>query len=105
MRHVYLPVTGRGKVCLAWLLLCGIAVAADDRFALLHQPTVSKRQIAFVYADELWAVSRAGGEAVQLTNGRGPVDDPAFSPDGSWVAFTANFDGKHGCLRDPIRRR
>src|SRR5713226_1373216 len=60
---------------------------------LLQKPTLSKTHIAFAYAGDLWLVSREGGEAHLLTSGAGTKSDPIFSPDGSMIAFTGDFDG------------
>jgi tricorn protease len=60
---------------------------------LLRFPTVSKTQIVFNYADDLWIVSRDGGDARRLTSGVGVEALPYFSPDGSMVAFTGEYDG------------
>ena len=46
-----------------------------------------------LYAGDLWAVPRAGGDARRLTAGLGIEIDPVFSPDGRWIAFAANYDG------------
>jgi tricorn protease len=60
---------------------------------LLRNPTVSTTQLAFSFADDLWIVPRTGGEARRLTSGAGVETDPVFSPDGSMVAFTGQYDG------------
>jgi tricorn protease len=60
---------------------------------LLQRPTISRSQVAFVYAGDLWVVSREGGEARRLTSGQGLEYDPHFSPDGRHIAFTAEYDG------------
>src|SRR3954471_21759371 len=60
---------------------------------LLQRPTLSRPQIAFVYAGGLWIVAREGGEAQRLTTGVGIETDPVFSPDGSQIAFTGEYDG------------
>ena len=61
--------------------------------ALLQQPTVSKTTIVFVYAGDLWSVAREGGAAKRLTTGPGRELSPYFSPDGTQVAFTGEYDG------------
>src|SRR5258708_39145331 len=66
--------------------------AANDKFLAQH-PTVSKTQIVFSFAGDLWSVPRDGGDAVRLTTGTGNETDPLFSPDGSMVAFTGEYDG------------
>ena len=84
-----------------WLVLLLVFVAFFLQFAsaqsdpplLLRFPTVSKTQIVFTYADDLWIVSRDGGDARRLTSGIGIEALPSFSPDGSQVAFTGEYDG------------
>jgi tricorn protease len=60
---------------------------------LLQKPALSRTQIVFVYAGDLWSVAREGGEARRLTTGVGTETDPVFSPDGSTIAFTGEYDG------------
>jgi len=67
--------------------------AQSDPPLLLRFPTVSKSQIVFNYAGDLWAVSRNGGEARRLTAGIGIETLPYFSPDGTMIAFTGEYDG------------
>jgi tricorn protease len=82
-------------VILCLIVLCFIssaAIAQTDPL-LLRYPTVSKTQIVFNCADNLWIVNRDGGEARRLTSGVGVETFPAFSPDGTLVAFTGEYDG------------
>ena len=60
---------------------------------LLQQPTLSRTQIAFTYAGEIWTVGRDGGEARRLVTGQLRNYRPIFSPDGSQIAFTGGLDG------------
>jgi tricorn protease len=80
-----------------FLALCLFAVAAaaqaQDAPLLLQHPTINESKIVFVYAGDLWSVPRAGGAAERLTAGAGAKSNPVFSPDGSEIAFTANYDG------------
>src|SRR5262249_29145365 len=81
-------------VAAAFLLLipCAFTSPAQTRL-LLQQPTVSRTSIVFSYAGDLWTVGREGGSAKRLTTGIGVETDPVFSPDGSTVAFTGQYDG------------
>ncbi|MCU1268564.1 MAG: Tol biopolymer transport system-like protein [Acidobacteria bacterium] len=86
------------RITLAFMLLVSLSAAAlaqgaADRPLLLQSPTVSRTQIVFSYAGDLWAVDRAGGDARRLTTGTGIETDPRFSPDGEWIAFTGEYDG------------
>jgi len=67
------------------------ASAQGSRF--LRQPTVSADQIAFVHANDIWIVSRGGGQAARLTSDVGAETDPHFSPDGRWIAFSGQYEG------------
>src|SRR6187551_1748299 len=64
-----------------------------DSTRLLRQPTVSATHIAFTYANNLWTVERAGGLARRLTSFHGQTVNPRFSPDGKWIAFSAEYAG------------
>src|ERR1041385_3852440 len=83
---------------LVCLLLAGLAqigwgATSDGRPLLLRHPTMNRTHIVFSFANDLWSVSRDGGEAVRLTTGVGMETDPVFSPDGSLIAFTGEYDG------------
>jgi tricorn protease len=60
---------------------------------LLRTPTVSRTQIAFSYAGDIWVAPRSGGDARRVTAGEGSATRPTFSPDGSLIAYTATVDG------------
>jgi tricorn protease len=60
---------------------------------LLRQPTVSRSQIAFAYAGDIWVASRDGGDARRLTSFPGTESNPHFSPDGKQIAFTMQYGG------------
>jgi tricorn protease len=67
---------------------------ADSKVPLLLQtPTLSKTQIAFVYGGDIWVVSREGGDARRLVTGTDLASAPFFSPDGSMVAYSGDYDG------------
>ncbi|MBM3792411.1 MAG: hypothetical protein FJW35_18970, partial [Acidobacteria bacterium] len=65
------------------LLVAAVGGFSQEKPTLLQDPTLSRTQIAFAYAGDLWVVPRAGGEAVRLTIDVGQERQPLFSPDGS----------------------
>lgn len=62
---------------------------------MLRMPTVSATQIAFAYANNIWVVSREGGNARRLTSFQGLTSNPHFSPDGKWIAFSGEYAGNN----------
>jgi tricorn protease len=60
---------------------------------MLRSPTVSATQIAFAYAENIWIVPRAGGDARRLTSFQGQASNPRFSPDGKHIAFSGEYAG------------
>ena len=68
-------------------------VPATAQTRLLRSPTVSQSQIAFAYANNIWVVDRSGGSARRMTSFPGQSSNPKFSPDGKWLAFSAENGG------------
>ncbi len=60
---------------------------------MLQHPSVSRTQIAFDYAGEIWVVAREGGEARRVVTGQLRNSRPVFSPDGAQIAFSGIYDG------------
>jgi tricorn protease len=78
------------RICASILLLSASAFASP---LLLHNPSLSKDKIAFRYADDVWIVSRDGGDAERLTSTAALSAGPFFSPDGSRIAYSARING------------
>jgi tricorn protease len=77
-------------------LLLSAAIAASPALAqtrMLRSPSVSATDISFAYANNIWIVPRAGGSARRLTSFGGQTQNPYLSPDGKWVAFSAEYSG------------
>jgi tricorn protease len=84
-------------LCLA---ACGLTSISDvsaqklpDTTRLLRFPTTNGTQIVFCYAGELYTVGKDGGIARRLTSGPGYTSFARFSPDGTQIAFTSQYDG------------
>ncbi|MDO8677897.1 MAG: hypothetical protein Q7R30_04940 [Acidobacteriota bacterium] len=63
----------------------------DTRF--LHQPATSGTHVAFVYADDLWVARLDGSDVRRFTTDDGSESSPAFSPNGTTIAFSGQYDG------------
>jgi tricorn protease len=60
---------------------------------LLRFPDISQNQVVFSYGGDLWLGPTNGGVARRITTSPGLELFPKFSPDGKWIAFTAQYDG------------
>ncbi|MBS1855010.1 MAG: PD40 domain-containing protein [Acidobacteria bacterium] len=78
-------------IFLAAIFCAGLAAAPEIHF--YQRPTMSRTEIVFSYAGDLWRVPREGGKAQRLTVGTGFETEAVFSPDGATIAFTGEYDG------------
>ncbi len=84
-------------------LCAGAANGVDiNDTRLLSQPAISKTHIAFIYAADLWVADLDGKNVRRLTADEGQESSPAFSPDGTLIAFTAQYDGNPDVYIVPV---
>jgi tricorn protease len=69
----------------------GVYAIEDAR--MMRFPDINGDQIVFVYAGDIWTVGAGGGDARQLTSHEGLELFPKLSPDGQWIAFSAEYSG------------
>src|SRR5687767_3017544 len=112
------------RIALAITLLATTATLAqspapsiDDLINLkrVGSPAVSPngQQVAFTiretnwdenaYETEIWIGDAATGQSRQVTNARKSSMQPAWSPDGQWLAFISDRDGKRQLYRIAVR--
>ncbi|MBP1766050.1 MAG: protease [Candidatus Aminicenantes bacterium] len=77
----------------AVLLFVSLNAISEAGPILAQKPALNRTHVVFVCAGDLWKVSRDGGAAQRLTSGPGVESNPVFSPDGSLIAFTGEYDG------------
>ena len=65
----------------------------SDEARLMRFPDISSDIVAFVYAGDIWTVPAEGGTAKHLTSHEGMELFPKISPDGKWIAFSAEYSG------------
>ncbi|MEK6701400.1 MAG: PDZ domain-containing protein [Planctomycetota bacterium] len=82
---------------LGCVLVCGLAASVHGDVTpdagMLRWPDVSATHIVFSYANDLWIVPKAGGQAQPLASPPGQETLAKFSPDGKSIAFVGNYDG------------
>jgi tricorn protease len=93
----------------AWVSLAAVLLllphsrgADPNDTRLLSMPAVSARNIAFIYAEDLWVADRDGKNVRRLTSDIGVEAYPVFSPDGSIIAFTATYEGNPDVYTIPV---
>ncbi len=82
-----------GLVTIILLTLALSALSAEETTLLLRTPSISADHIAFRYAGDIWIADRDGSHPYRLTVNPDMEGSPWFSPDGQWLAFSANYDG------------
>jgi C-terminal processing protease CtpA/Prc len=75
----------------AFLVFLFVSTSISEAQTRIPRPfgsaSVSRSEIAFSFAGDLWIVDRSGGEARRLTSSPNKKAYPVFSPDGSEIAF------------------
>src|SRR5688572_12552553 len=96
----------RSAILLATLLPLSSGVttlnANGEATRMLRSPTVSATHVAFAYANNIWVTERAGGVARRVTSFQGQTSNPKFSPDGEWIAFSAEYSGNTDVYVVPV---
>ena len=73
---------------------------------LLTQPAISARNVAFIYAGDLFVADVDASANVtnvrRLTTDDGVESNPSFSPDGRTIAFSAQYDGNVDVYTVPV---
>jgi len=96
MKHVL------GGLAAALGLSLSVAQAQDDQTLMLRMPAVHGDTLVFVYAGDLWRAELDGRNPVRLTSHMADERGPHISPDGTSVAFTANYENNTDVYVMPI---
>jgi len=89
-------------IVLMTILLTGFGLTINDA-RLLRFPDINGDLVVFVYAGDIWTVSAKGGDARKLTSDEGMEVFPKISPDGKWIAFSAEYSGSRQVYVMPSR--
>jgi tricorn protease len=75
---------------------------AKNDSRLLRFPDINNNLVAFVYAGDIWSVSSNGGDAKRLTSHEGLELFPKISPNGTLIAFSAEYSGSRQIFVMPV---
>lgn len=81
------------SVCLLALVCASAVSAVEEETRLLRFADIHDERVAFVYAGDLWTAPVTGGDATRLTTDVGLELFPKFSPDGRFIAYSAEYSG------------
>ena len=77
----------------AFALVAFALVAQEHAPRFVSSPDVHGDRVVFTWEDDLWLGPLKGGPARRLTTHPGLETAARFSPDGRWIAFSAQYDG------------
>lgn len=98
------------RLLFAGVLLCLTASLGNTLTArvdpvdtkMLTQPAISASHVAFIYGGDLFVADLNGANVRRLTTDDGVESNPAFSPDGKTIAFSAQYDGNVDVYTVPV---
>jgi tricorn protease len=91
----------RRILALAFLLLPG-TLRAEETLGYYRFPAIHGDTVVFAAEGDLWRVDRKGGVATRLTTHPAEESNPAISPDGRTIAFSAAYEGPTEVYTMPI---
>ena len=94
------------SICLSVLLYTIFSFSSYSQelyFAKDPALTPDGKTIIFSYDEDLWKVPTEGGNAYRITAMEGEESRPSVSPDGKWIAFSANQYGNRDIYIIPVK--
>lgn len=91
------------SLVLAVAAAAGMASAARGATEGYYRyPSVRGDKVVFTSEGDLWSAPLSGGQAMRLTSHPANETGPKISPDGRWIAFTADYEGQGNAYVIPI---
>jgi len=84
------------------LILAAKATLTADSQAFLTRPDIHGNQVVFTAEGDLWLADLETGDARRLTSDPGVETNARFSPDGTQLAFNANYEGGSEVYAMPV---
>jgi len=89
--------------CLKLKNIAGTVVSPDGTKLLYAEREALMTDDRSEYINQIWLVDlKAINKPVQLTRGDKNNSQPAWSPDGQWISFVSNRDGKNNLYLLPV---
>ncbi len=87
---------------LAALFLLPCSPASAQQKGYYRSPAIFKNTIVFTAEGDLWKYDLPTGNTARLTTHAGVESNATFSPDGSYLVFTAEYEGSPEIYRMPV---
>ena len=81
------------KTKLTLAAACMLAGSVQAQTLLLQEPSIAQDKLAFVYAGDIYVSNQQGEQVKRITSHAANETTPHLSPDGQWIAFTADYEG------------
>lgn len=91
MKYAAIAALISGLTCLLMPSLAQAYATEDTR--LLRFADIHQNKVTFVYAGDIYIANHLTGDSQRLTDHKGFETFPKFSPDGSKIAFAAEYNG------------
>ncbi|TLU61868.1 protease [Thalassotalea litorea] len=79
-----------------------IATKENSQNLLLRQVDIHQDTLVFTYGQDIWQASLASQKAFRLTSFQDQAQSPKLSPDGKWIAFSAQLNGNFDVYIMPV---
>ncbi len=89
-------------ILISTLFLYSTVLADNPPDGFYCFPSIGGGKIVFASEGDLWSVPAEGGIAMRLTAHEGTERNPRISPDGKWIAYSAQYDGNDEVYVIPI---
>ena len=82
------------KLKLSLILLVGFIAQAEASTGYFRSPAIHKENLVFTAEGDLWIHQLGQLQAKRLTTHPAEETQASISPDGKWVAYAANYEGR-----------